>query len=393
MEKILDGIRVLDFGRYIAAPFCCQILADMGAEVIRVERPGGEPDRQRGPFAASGQSLYFATLNRNKQAITLKQNSVRGREVLGELVKHCDVLVHNQPRGRLRELGLDYERLSALNPRLVYLAISGFGTTGPYAGDPAFDSIVQALSGAATMTGFGEAPTLSHVPWVDFGTALYGALGVVLALFGRERTGRGREVDLALLNTGLSFVGAYGVFAEAAVNGIVRRAVGNNMIYGVGGLFRCADGALTVCTFGDALFARLCRVIGRPELLEDPALKSDVARYENRTRINEAVQAWLGGRSVAEARQILAEAGVPAGEVASVDRTLKHPQVAASGMLKRIVQPGIGEIPVATSALRFDGGTPEIERPAPAVGEHNDSVYDRLLGPGTARRLRDEGVI
>lgn len=393
MEKILDGIWVLDFGRYIAAPFCCQILADMGAEVIRVERPGGEPDRQRGPFAGDGQSLYFATLNRNKQAITLKQNSARGREVLGELVKHCDVLVHNQPHERLPELGLEYGRLSALNPRLVYLAISGFGTTGPYAGDPAFDSIVQALSGAATMTGFGDAPTLSHVPWVDFGTALYGALGVMLALFARERTGRGREVDLALLNTGLSFVGAYGVFAEAAVNRIARRAVGNNMIYGVGGLFRCVDGALIICTFGDALFARLCRVIGRPELLEDPALKSDSARYEHRSRINDAVQAWIGQRSVAQTRRILAEAGVPAGEVESVDRTLNHPQVVASGMLRRIEQPGIGEIPFATSALRFDGSAPEIERPAPAIGEHNDSVYDRLLGPGTARRLRDQGVI
>ncbi|HUY19479.1 MAG TPA: CoA transferase [Candidatus Binataceae bacterium] len=393
MEKILDGIRVLDFGRYIAAPFCCQILADMGAEVIRVERPGGEPDRQRGPFAGDGQSLYFATLNRNKQAITLKQNTARGREVLGELVKHCDVLVHNQPRERLRELGLEYERLAALNPRLVYLAISGFGATGPYASDPAFDSIVQALSGAAVMTGFGDAPTLSHVPWVDFGTALYGALGVMLALFGRERSGRGREVELALLNTGLSFVGAYGVFAEAAINGIVRRAVGNNMIYGVGGMFRCADGALMVCTFGDALFARLCRVIGRPELLEDPALKSDIARYEHRDRINQAVQAWIGGRTMVEARRVLAAAGVPAGEVESVDHALKHPQVVASGMLTSIDQPGIGEIPVAASALRFDGSTPEIERPAPAIGEHNDTVYDRLLGPGSAHRLRDEGVI
>jgi crotonobetainyl-CoA:carnitine CoA-transferase CaiB-like acyl-CoA transferase len=393
LDKILDGIRVLDFGRYIAAPFCCQVLADMGAEVIRVERPGGEPDRQRGPLAASGQSLYFATLNRNKQAITLKHNSAPGREVLGELVKHCDVLVHNQPRERVAALGLDYERLAALNPRLVYLAVSGFGTSGPYAGDPAFDAIVQALSGAATMTGFGESPTLSHVPWVDFGTALYGALGVVLALFRRERSGRGGEVDLGLLNTGLSFVGAYGVFAEAAVNGFVRRAVGNHMIYGVGGVFQCVDGALVVCTFGDALFARLCRVIGRPELLEDPALKSDVARYENRTRIDQAVQAWLGGRRMAEARRVLAEAGVPAGEVESVDRALKHPQVVASGMLTQIDQPGIGEIPVATSALRFEGSTPEIERPAPAIGEHNDAVYDRLLGPGTARRLRDAGVI
>ncbi|MGH7907003.1 MAG: CaiB/BaiF CoA transferase family protein, partial [Candidatus Binataceae bacterium] len=290
-------------------------------------------------------------------------------------------------------MGLDYERLSALNPRLVYLAISGFGASGPDARHLAFDSIVQSMSGAATMSGFGDAPALSHIPYVDFGTGLYGALGVVSALLHRERSGRGQKVDLALFNTGVSFAAAYGVFAEYAINGIIRRAVGNNMIYGVGGIYRCADGELTICCFGDALFERLCRAIGRPELRDDPRLKSDVTRYENREVVNRAISDWLSEKTVTESREKLAEAGVPAGPVETADRVLDNPQAAANRIVRNVEQPGVGMVPVAGSALQFESGASEIERPAPAIGEHNGHFYDSLLGPGTALRLAKDGAI
>jgi crotonobetainyl-CoA:carnitine CoA-transferase CaiB-like acyl-CoA transferase len=391
---ILENVRVLDFGRYIAAPFCCQLLADMGAEVVRVERPGGEVDRERGPFAANGQSLYFVTLNRNKKAITLNLNSDRGRELLLDLVKNSDVLVHNQPMGRARSLGLDYERLAGVNPRLVYLAISGFGSVGPNARDTAFDAIVQSLSGAAAMTGFpGGPPVLSHVPFVDFGTGLYGALAVSLALLHRERTGRGQSIDLALFSTGFSFVAAYGVFAEAAINGVVRERTANTMIYGVGGLYACTDGQISICSFSDPLWQRLCGAIDRIDLASDPRLRSDVARYENRKVVDGAISAWCVQRSVEQARAKLAAAGVPAGRVQAVDEAAQHPQAHALGLIQSVEQPGLGSVPVAGSAIKFSETPGIIQRPAPSVGEHNTEIYDRILGEGSARRLREDNLI
>jgi crotonobetainyl-CoA:carnitine CoA-transferase CaiB-like acyl-CoA transferase len=393
MQGILDGIKVLDFGRYIAAPFCCQLLADMGAEVVRVERPGGEPDRNRGPLTADGRSLYFVALNRNKKAITLDLTIPRGREILAELVRWADVLVHNQPAERAREMGLDYERLGSINPRLVYLAVSGFGSAGPYARNLAFDPVVQAMVGAAAMTGASESPMLSHIPYVDFGTALYGALGVTAALLERERSGKGRRLEMPLLGTGVSLVAAYGVFAEYAVNGVARRAVGNDTIYAVGGFFRCTDGELSVAVVGDALFRRLCRVIGRQDLAADPRFATDMMRYENRATINQALAEWLARLPVEKARTILADAGVPAGEVNTVDRAFEHPQLAALGIIRNLEQPGIGRVPVGGMPLIMDGIKWSEAAPAPSIGEHNLAIYDAIFGPGAVERFHAEQAI
>jgi len=393
VDRILEGIKVLDFGRYIAAPFGCQLLADLGAEVIRVERPEGEPDRNRGPLTADGRSIYFITLNRNKKAITLDLTTSLGREILDGLARWADVLVHNQPAERAREMGLDYERLGAMNPRLIHLSVSGFGTTGPYARNFAFDPVVQSMVGAAEMTGAAESPMLSHIPYIDFGTALYGALGIMAALLQRERTGLGQHIDLPLLGTGVSIVAAYGVFAEFALNGVARRAVGNDMIYGLGGLYRCVDGELSIAVVGDALFRRLCRVIGHPELLDDARLKTDMLRYENRAIINEPLAAWLAGRTVAESRTALADAGVPCGEVNSVAQAYAHPQIAALEIVRSLDQPEVGAVPVGGMPMRLGNAEWAEAAPAPGLGEHNDEIYDSIFGVGTAERLRAEGAI
>jgi crotonobetainyl-CoA:carnitine CoA-transferase CaiB-like acyl-CoA transferase len=393
MNRILENIKVLDFGRYIATPFCCQLLADMGAEVVRVERPEGEPDRNRGPLTSDGRSLYFITLNRNKKAITLDLTSPRGREVMGDLARWADVLVHNQPADRAREMGLDYERLGAINPRLIHLAVSGFGTTGPYARNFAFDPVVQSMVGAAAMTGSNESPMLSHIPYVDFGTALYGALGVMAALLQRASTGRGQKIELPLLGTGVSWVAAYGVFAEFALNGIARNAVGNETIYAFGGLYRCSDGELSIAVVGDALFRRLCRVIERPDLLSDPRLQTDMLRYENRAVINGPLSEWLAGRMVEEARKTLADAGVPAGEVNTVARAFAHPQVAALGIVRNVEQPGVGSVPVGGMPMRLGGADWAEAAPAPGLGEHNEEIYGAIFGAGAAQRLRAESAI
>ena len=393
MAAILDGIQVLDFGRYVAAPFCCQLLADMGADVIRVERAGGEPDRQRGPIGPDGQSLYFVGLNRNKRAVTLNLDTDGGRALLLDMVKQSDVLVHNQPAPRAESLGLDYSSLQKANERLVYLAVTGFGPTGPYAAYTAFDPIIQAISGLASMAGFDGQPTLSPLPIEDFTTGLYGALSVTLALFHRERTGIGQSVDVSLFSTGLSLMGSFGVYAEAAINGVVRRSVGNDLYSGVGGSYPATDGQVVVSTLGEALWRRLCRTIERTDLLEDARLSDDQARYEHRDLVNQAIAAWTSQRTVEEVSTVLAKAGIPVGPVESVDRVASHPQAQAQQMVHTVKQPGLGDVPVAGTAMKFSESPGSINLPSPAVGEHNQEVYDRLLGAGASQRLAQEGAI
>jgi CoA:oxalate CoA-transferase len=393
MAVILDGIRVLDFGRYVAAPFCCQLLADMGAEVIRVERAGGEPDRQRGPIGPNGQSLYFVALNRNKRAVTLNLDTDGGRTLLLDLVKLSDVLVHNQPAPRAEALGLDYPSLRGANPRLVHLAVTGFGPTGPYSSYTAFDPIIQAITGLASMAGFDGQPTLSPLPIEDFTTGLYGALAITLALYHRERTGLGQSVDVSLLSTGLSLIGSFGVFAEAAINRVVRRSVGNDLYGGVGGCYHATDGQVVVSSLGEALWRKLCHTIEHTDLLEDSRLSNDQARYEHRDVVNAAITSWTSHRTVEEVVEILAEAGIPVGAVESVDRVAAHRQAHAQEMIHTVSQPGLGDVPVSGTAMKFSDTPSVINLPSPAVGEHNQEVYDGLFGAGASQRLTRGGAI
>ena len=380
MPGILHGVTVLDFGRYIAAPFCCQLLADLGADVIRVERPGGEADRQRGPWTATGESLYFAAINRNKRAITLNVRHKKGAELLAGLVASSDVLVHNLPLSRAQSLGLDYPAMQGRNPKLVYLAISGFGATGPRANDPALDAVFQAMSGGTATNGAaGQPPIPSHIPYVDFSTGLYGALSIVSALYHRKSTGVGQMIDLALYNTALSFVVGYGLLAEFTHNGVARQHVGADFIYAAGGMYQASDGYITVNCVTNAMFESLCKVIARPDLAQDPRLQGDGPRDQHRDVINAAIAPWVAQRTSQEAVETLAKGGVPAGPVQSVAALPTDPQAQAAGSIQQVEQPGIGQVPVAPFVPRMEGSSP-IARPAPGVGQHNAEAYKALLG-------------
>lgn len=395
MTAILHGVTVLDFGRYIAAPFCCQLLADLGANVVRVERPGGEADRQRGPWAPNGDSLYFAAINRNKRAITLNVRHKKGAELLARLVAHADVLVHNLPASRAQALRLDYPAIQGHNPKLIHLAISGFGATGPRANDPALDAVFQAMSGGMASNGAaGQPPFPSHIPYVDFGTGVYGALAIVSALYHRKSTGAGQMIDLALYNTALSFVVGYGALADFAHNGVARQNVGADFIYAVGGTFPAKDGHVTVNCVTDAMFEDLCKVIARPDLALDPRLKGDGPRYQHRAIVNAAIAPWIAQRTAREAVEALAKGGVPAGPVRTVAALADDPQVQAAGSVQQIEQPGIGQVPVSPFVPRMQGSVP-IARPAPGVGQHNAEVYKALLGLDATQlqQLAAEGAV
>lgn len=396
MAGILEGIRVLDLGRYIAIPFGGVLLADMGAEVIRLEKPEGEEDRAMGPLAPNGESLFYIANNRNKKGITLNLQSPQGREIFQQLVRHSDVVLENFTLEAARHFGLDYETLKAVNPRIILASVKGFGSDGPYAHKPAFDPIAQALSGAMSYTGFpGGPPLRSGVPYVDYGTALYAALSVVLALYHRQRTGVGQKVDLALFDTATSFVISSGVAAEYKIGGVVRPQVGNHSFYGLGDLYQAKDGWVFISGVSDGIWRRLLRILGREDLGKDPRFKSDTARYLNRDLLRPVVAQWVGQRRVSEAIEALEKGRVPCGRVNNSAEMVADPQVQARQMLIEVEQPGIGKVPVAGSALKLSAAPVKVERAAPALGQDNEEIYGQLLGYGPEVRAqwKAEGVI
>ncbi|MDO8491807.1 MAG: CoA transferase [Dehalococcoidia bacterium] len=396
MKPVLEGIKVLDFSRYISGPYASLLLADMGAEVIRVERPGGEDDRQLGPFAPNGQSISVMCQTRNKKGITLNLQSEGGRKLLADLVKQIDVIVENFGTGGKEAMGLDYTNLSKLNPGLIMLSISGFGTTGPLARRLAFDPVAQAFAGAMSITGFPEAPpTRSAVPWVDFGTGVYGALAVALALYHRKETGEGQLIDMAMLDTAVSYVAAFGVPAEYAVTGVVRPRDGNHSYYNFSNCFQARDGWVFISGIGDNLWRRLAEAIGKPEWGADPRFATNTARFDNRLVIDEAINGWIEDKTSAQAIDILENKRVPCCRVNSAADILDHPQVKAREMIVELDYPGVGKVPVSGIPLKLPKTPGTIRRRAPNVGEHNPEVYGELLGLSEKElaALRKDGAI
>ena len=293
MKRVLDGIRVLDFGRFIAAPYCGMMLADMGAEVIRVERPGGEEDRTVGLTGPNGQNMSYPSYARNKKGITLnltKKDDERSRKVLADLVKTTDVVLYNFSPKAAQFMGLTYEELAAIKPDIIVSAVSCFGSSGPYANRVGFDYMAQAMSGAMDLGGFAEIPPQrAQVPFVDFSTALNSTIGILLALRHRDQTGEGQMVDVALLQTATSFTAPQ--IAEVEVLGRLRPRVGNRAVYmGPSDLDKCKDGYVFIATIMDTLFKRLTRAIGREDLVDDPDLQTDLQRFENRHKVESVLR-------------------------------------------------------------------------------------------------------
>jgi crotonobetainyl-CoA:carnitine CoA-transferase CaiB-like acyl-CoA transferase len=394
----LDDIRVLDFGRYVAAPYCSLMLADLGAEVLRVERPGGEADRRLGLRAAHGETFVFAGLARDKLGVTLDlRRGDTAREVLADLIAHCDVLVHNFAPPAAAAMGLAYEDVRAHREDIVYVAISSFGARGPDADRPGFDPIAQIGSGAAAVTGYEDGGALrAGVPWVDYSTGLAAAAGALAALRHRDRTGQGQAVECALLQTALSYTAP--IVAEATVGCRERPRLGNQPAYiAISNLFACRDGEIYIVAVTPAAWRALARLIGHPELAEDPRLDSPEQRFEQRARIEPLVAAWSAGLDVAAAEAALRAARIPCGTLRRPADVAGDPQVAANGMLRFVdlEHEGLERVPASASPLALSALA---ERPAvrpPRPGEHNAQVYGSLLGYDPARlaALARDGVI
>lgn len=398
MPGPFDGIRVIDFGRYIAGPFCAALLGDLGAEVIRVEKRDGREDRTLVSLAENEdgsprEGAMFLQMNRNKKSLTLDPMSDAGREIVKRLVKSADVVVANLPAETLKAMGLDWESVSAINPRAVLAVVSAFGLEGPYATRVGFDGVAQAMSGMAYFSGTEEQPVRAAAPWVDFGTASLLALGVAAALRAREQTGRGQLVEGALLRTALTFFSPTLIEEDALrINRIP--SLNRSQTAGPSDIFKARDGWITVAVNGDPLFRRVCKLIGAPEWLDDPRFASDKARGDNGAIISQRVGEWVAQRSSADAIAAFEGARVPAGPVYRPRQTLDDPHVQSGDFFAEVDFPGVGRAKVAATPVKLHGTPGTVRTRPPTLGEHTDEVLRELgFSPMEIAALKKEGAV
>jgi len=375
---ILAGVRVLDFGRYIAGPYCAALLGDFGADVIRIEKRAGSEDRYLLPIAGNGDGALFLALNRDKRSLTLDPMHPLGREALCRLVATADVVVANLPPATLAAMGLDYESLRAIKPDVVLTAISAFGSNGPYRDRVGFDGVGQAMSGSTYLSGTPERPSRSVTNFVDFGTALACAYGTALALLERERTGRGRVVEGSLLRTALNFSAP--LLLEQAARGIDRVPTGNRAQSSApADVYRTQDGWLLVQVVGNPLFRRIARTIGAPGWLDDPRFDSDAKRGERGAEISERVGAWCAARTTAEAMRELDAARVPCGPVYTPREALDDPHAREAGFFRPLAAPDLPEgARIADRIVSLSGNNVAPFARAPLLGEHTDTLLSEL---------------
>jgi crotonobetainyl-CoA:carnitine CoA-transferase CaiB-like acyl-CoA transferase len=393
----LSHLRVLDLTRVLAGPWCTQLLADLGAEVIKIERPGsGDDTRAWGPpFLKDGagrdgsEAAYYLSANRGKKSVTLDLASADGQRIARDLAACSDVVVENYKVGQLQKYGLDYATLSALNPRLVYCSITGFGQTGPYKDRAGYDFIIQGMGGFMSITGErddlpGGGPQKAGVAVSDLMTGMYSTVAILSALAERERTGWGRQIDMALFDTMVSMLANMNM--NYLTTGKAPARAGNahqNIVpYQV---FAAADGHVIVAVGNDSQFARFCEVAGQPELARDPRYAKNADRVRNRAELVPHVEALVRQRPMAFWAEQLEAAGVPCGPINSIAQALADPQIVARGLRVDLPHPVAGAVPLVASPIVIDGERAVSGMPPPMLGEHTRTVLGELLGLSAAQ--------
>jgi len=392
MSGPLSHIRVLDLTRVLAGPWCAQNLADLGAEVIKVERPKkGDDSRAFGPpWAKDGngndttEAGYFLCANRGKKSITIDIASEAGGALIKELAKTADVLLENFKTGDLASKGLGYEDIKKLNPKIIYCSITGFGQTGPYAAKPGYDFMVQGMGGFMSVTGErdhkpGGGPQRAGVPVVDIMTGMYSTIAVCAAIASRERTGKGQHIDMALLDTQVGFLANQG--ANFLVTGEAPVRLGNthpNIVPYQS--VPTKDGAIILACGNDNLFNKLCDLLGQPALKTDPRFVTNAARVENRDALDPILDELMQKRTTAEWVEALDAAGVPCGPINNLKEVFENPQVVARGLKVEIAHPTAGKVALVRSPMRFSETPIEHKVPPPLLGQHTDEVLQSVLG-------------
>jgi crotonobetainyl-CoA:carnitine CoA-transferase CaiB-like acyl-CoA transferase len=394
---VLKGIRVLDLSRFQSGPVCGMLLGDMGAEVIRIEEPEGAPDRSWGLLGPDGETLSYKIVGRNRKGITLRVGKPEGKKIFDGLVKKSDVVLHNFTPGTSIAEALDYERLRKINPAIIVAAISGFGQNGPDSKLVCFDHIAQARSGGMILTGFpGDPPLKTTITHNDLGAGMYAALGIVTALYHRERTGKGQFIDVSLFDVAFFATQCMGALLLYKVYGEIRRQVGNRGFHSYLGCFKAKDGWVILSGTTNPIWKRLTKAIGREDLANDPRFeKNDMVRFDSADLIDRVLQEWVAQRTVAEVITVLQKARVPCSVVNTVDQLEDDPQVAAREMIVNMDYPGLGNLPLPGLPIKLSLTPGSIRSRAPKVGEHNEEIYCNLLGLSRTElnKLKTEDII
>ena len=378
MNKVLSGIRVLDFSQVLAGPFCTMNLADFGAEVIKIEKPGsGDGSRIFGPFVAD-QRGYYILVNRGKKGITLDLK--KGKDIIYEMVKSCDIVVENFKPGVMEKLGYSYDKLKEINPRLIYCSISGFGQDSPMRDLPAYDIVAQGMSGMMSITGYpNDPPARVGSSLGDVSAGLYAVTGILLALYNREKTGKGQYVDIAMLDS---------VFAFIETN-VVRHTIGGVHPTRVGArhplsapfdIYMCKDAYVIIAVASDHHFAKLCEMIGQPDLIKNPKFDSDPHRSENDVELKAILEKFLADYTVDEAMKMMQERSIPCGPLCTVDEACQNPSILARDMLVEIDQPGAGKLKITGNPMKLSDTPPDPKHAAPLLGQDTKSVLKDDFG-------------
>jgi crotonobetainyl-CoA:carnitine CoA-transferase CaiB-like acyl-CoA transferase len=378
MAAPLAGVKVVDLSRYLAGPMTAMMLGDLGAEVVKVEPlPLGDAARQSGPFA-EGESVYYMASNRNKRSVALDLRSAAGKEVLRRLVADADVFIENFRPGTATAMGFGPEDMLELNPRLVYLSISGFGDTDAGRGLPGFDQTVQAMSGLMSVTGTEESgPMRAGIAVADAGTGSFGAMGVLAALYERERTGRGTRVEASLMQSMMTLINYQ---AQAVLTlGTTPGPVGNDHpIMFPQGTFRAGNGAVTIACGNEKMWRRLCDVLGLDDIAEDPRFATNAARMDNRKELRGILETALSARPADEWVEAINDAGVPCGPVLDLQQALAHATTRALGLVQEVRHPALGDTAVLGKAVTVGDDPRTIDRHPPLLGEHTAEILAEL---------------
>jgi CoA:oxalate CoA-transferase len=392
----LSGIRVVDLTRILAGPFCTQLLADLGAEVIKVEAPGqGDPVRGQGAMR-DGLSWYFAQFNRNKRSITLDLYKDDGKAVLADLISRADVLVENYRPGVLEKMGFSQARLGELNPDLMVASVNGFGSTGPYVDRPAFDFIAQAMSGFMSTSGEPDGePMRAGPPISDLIAGLYAALGTVSALLARERgTSKGGQRLEASLVNGLITMLAYASASYLATGELPERTGNDHPVVYPYGLFHASDGEIAVAASTEVMVRRFLGALELSELLDEPDFATNQARMKNRERLKGLINEKTRARNVEAWIEALNKAGVPCGRVMNLAEVFSDPQVIAQEMVLDVEHPGHGPMRITGFPIKLSRTPARLRRPSPQLGQHTDEVLRDLgFSPERIAALRGQGVV
>jgi len=394
MTKVLEGIRVLDFGRYIAGPYCGTLLADMGAEVIRIEKIDGSEDRFLSPITDKGDGALFLQLARNKLCMTLNPMKPEGREIVKKLVATADIVIANLPPDTLQAMGLDYESLKAIKEDIILTTVSAFGRGGPYSNRVGFDGLGQAMSGAMYMTGTPDQPVKAHPPFIDFGTASLSAFGTMAALYERQKTGKGQMVEGSLFATALTMTNGTAIEQNAIAPNRVA-TLNRAQTSGPADTFKTKDGWVLVQSVGGPLFKRWADLMGEDHWLTDPRFKDDISRGNNGEVISARLAEWCALRTSAQVLDAMEAARLPAGPIMSPQEVLDDPHVAALGMFQPTEYPGLDKpAPLMVTPVELSLTPGEIRRRPPTLGEHTDQIMAELgYSEEEVKQLRDKRVV